>query len=251
MKNIEKINGIFGYKVKIPNFNFENDFEKYKQYFFDFIDNSNMIEGIFIDSCETISEGEPLPELAPELADHYKSLEYMLKNYNKHDLTFDNHNKIHQLLMKSFLKNAGGYRKHKCWIGRKGCPYFGQIPNLMKDYIKKVKELEKKDKCARISIFDLHALFEIIHPRTDGNGREGRIAFNWLNLKYRNEFYVFLYENVQNYYKFLESFHEKFRQKNPNIKFYKNFTKEEYKKLKQDQEIHRFILMNEKIKLKK
>jgi len=245
MKNIEKINGIFGYKVKIPDFNFEKDFEKYKQYFFDFIDNSNMIEGIFIDSCETISEGEPLPELAPESADHYKSLEYMLKNYNKHDLTLDDHNKIHQLLMKSFLNNAGEYRKHKCWIGRNGCPYFGQIPDLMKDYIKKVEQLKTLDNCTLFNLFNLHAEFETIHPRTDGNGREGRIAFNWLNMRYHSEFYVFLHSKVENYYRMLENFQNKFKEKNPNIKFYKSFTKEKYEKLKQDQEIRMFILMNE------
>ncbi|MFA6171359.1 MAG: Fic family protein [Patescibacteria group bacterium] len=47
---------------------------------------------------------------------------------------------------------------------------------------------------------DFHQRFELIHPFSDGNGRAGRLIFNYILLRYGYPPILFLYQNRQSYF---------------------------------------------------
>ena len=166
MENLKKQETWYGFRVSLENF-LDSD----KQTRDDFIlkeavYQSNLIEGITTDWCETISANSSFT-LAHELSDHFKSYSYVLKNFSRIPEE-QNILKLHEILMKNlFLKKAkeivntnklsikkaekvntyfenayGKYRKCKVWVGPsegifRGCLYYKQIS-------KAIKNLEKK-----------------------------------------------------------------------------------------------------------
>jgi len=47
---------------------------------------------------------------------------------------------------------------------------------------------------------DFHQRFEVIHPFEDGNGRVGRLLFDWILFDYNYPPILFLYQNRQKYF---------------------------------------------------
>lgn len=86
---------------------------------------------------------------------------------------------VHDILMDGKLKKPelGNWRKCAIYIGgREGRPWYA-IPELIDDWCERVTLLKTaKD------IQQSHVEFETIHPFVDGNGRVGRILWQWLRV---------------------------------------------------------------------
>lgn len=94
---------------------------------------------------------------------------------------------IHRLLMNSLRPDiAGQYRRCAVMIGDEIKKYRGaefiesQLTDLTNDIIASFK-LEDSDR--EKACISAHVAFENIHPFEDGNGRVGRIIYNWHRLK--------------------------------------------------------------------
>lgn len=95
---------------------------------------------------------------------------------------------LHQILMQSIRPDiAGKYRTCDVWIGGNLKKYLGleliqcQISDFINSMISSytLETTEEKENACK----EAHILFESIHPFEDGNGRVGRIIYNWHRLK--------------------------------------------------------------------
>ena len=98
--------------------------------------------------------------------------------------------KAHKYLMQNLIEKPGNYRKQGVGIVKGSkvehiAPPYGNVPYLMKDlfkYLKNKNELDLIKSCV------FHYEMEFIHPFMDGNGRMGRL---WQTLILKNEYPVF------------------------------------------------------------
>ncbi len=262
MENLKKQETGYGFRISLGDF--LNSDTKTREDFIlkEAVYQSNLIEGITLDWCETIS-AESSFTLAHELSDHLKSYNYVLKNFSRipeeQDIL-----KLHEILMKNlflnrakeiidmrklsrkkaekvkryFEKAHGKYRKCKIWVGPsecifRGCLYYKQVPKAIKNleknmlFIRSEKEYNKKEDL----IWDTHYEFETIHPFIDGNGRTGRLLLNWLSLHYLNEFFIVLNKNKMEYYDKINEYSKNYKKNNQKMHFYKDIpqkNKKEY-----------------------
>ncbi len=88
---------------------------------------------------------------------------------------------LHRILMNSIRPDAGNYRSHAVRIAGSFVPTanYLKVPERMKELM---HSLAKKDISLAV-LADSHAIFEQIHPFSDGNGRVGRLFMNALALK--------------------------------------------------------------------
>lgn len=106
-------------------------------------------------------------------------------------LTIDNILKTHKILMlhQTLQPDEKGYlRKVQVWIaGHEAKPWY-TIPELIKHWIVNANDLvrnglgENKKLLKRLAQ-EHHVGFESIHPFIDGNGRIGRILWQWQRVK--------------------------------------------------------------------
>lgn len=99
---------------------------------------------------------------------------------------------VHTLLMKTrdTIENTqkGVFRTGPVWIGRReGHPWF-TIQESIEDFVQRLNDLVANTKRTKILpneeiIKQDHILYEHIHPFFDGNGRTGRIFYNWERIK--------------------------------------------------------------------
>jgi Fic family protein len=86
---------------------------------------------------------------------------------------------LHKILMKN-LNIPFGYKKEEIVINNKATTPAGQVRASLAKLISWFKE-SKKTKNHFLFIFaEFHQRFEKIHPFADGNGRTGRLIFNWM-----------------------------------------------------------------------
>ena len=114
----------------------------------------------------------------------YENLEKYNPNSEKSFL------KAHQDLMIDLIKDAGKYRKQSVGIVKGSqvehlAPPFENIPFLMKDLFKYLKESEEIE-LIKSCVF--HYEMEFIHPFLDGNGRMGRL---WQTLILMEKYPIF------------------------------------------------------------
>lgn len=69
-------------------------------------------------------------------------------------------------------RNGGSFRKVGVMVGDRICPPAEEVFDLMERYIDNLK---------RMAPAEAYKEFELIHPFVDGNGRVGKIIFNWCN----------------------------------------------------------------------
>lgn len=117
--------------------------------------------------------------------------------------------RIHQLLMKRLRPDiAGKYRTCDVWIGGNKRKYFGQ--EVLESQLSEVAgmimnsfRLEDSDRIDACK--NTHVLFETVHPFEDGNGRTGRIIYNWHRLKLGLPLHIIHEgEEQQEYYKWFK-----------------------------------------------
>ncbi len=98
--------------------------------------------------------------------------------------------KAHKSLLKNLIEKSGKYRKQGVGIvkGTKVehiAPPFGNVPYLMKDLFKYLKD---KSELNLIKSCVFHYEIEFIHPFLDGNGRMGRL---WQTLILKEQYPIF------------------------------------------------------------
>jgi len=224
MEGLKKEETETGYNVLLENFLKLDENRKY-EFRSEFCYQSNLIEGIKnpINVIETMTAGEKF-EWPSVLGDHFSAFDYMLENFTK-ILEEGEIKKIHSILMQNLLRNpekhAGKYRMCKIWVGGNGGPHYRQVPKLMKNLELDICKVELQNAWQE-DIWNIHNKFESIHPFVDGNGRTGRLILNWLSLKHLEMFNVVTLEKREKYYEGIRQYKEKFKLKNPNVKFYKD-----------------------------
>lgn len=114
------------------------------------------------------------------------------------ELTFASIMRCHRLLManQDLKPHQKGYTrsmsKAMVRVGDYAPPHYTMVDSLLSEWIKKANKLgdPKQD----------HIEFEKIHPFVDGNGRMGRILFNWQRWGKGMPVYVFLEAEKESYY---------------------------------------------------
>lgn len=104
-------------------------------------------------------------------------------------LTPENIQNTHQLLMANQdlpTEFKGKWRTCRVWIGRTEAPPYDKIPQLIQawlDEIDTLSEINPENGEKDLIFQTLHVQYERIHPFVDGNGRTGRMFWNFLRLK--------------------------------------------------------------------
>ncbi len=116
--------------------------------------------------------------------------------------------KLHSMLMNGIRDDAGRYRNHAIRIVGANVPTANplSVPAKMKQLIGDMKK-PTKDPVAHIS--KNHAVFEQIHPFSDGNGRIGRLIMLIMLLQQNIAPAVVRQEKKQHYYKALQRAQQK------------------------------------------
>ena len=184
-----------------------SDFKKEKlrtRYAVQFIFESNAIEGSKLSKNEVNSivqrkyikktvERREIKEVRNSIeafkiirGDHFKLNQHQIIN-------------LHKLLMADLGINTG-YKKVDIVVNNKKTAPAGQVRAEMKRLLD-WWEINKKNKRHPLAIAaDFHQRFERIHPFEDGNGRTGRLLFNYILLQYGYLPVLFLYQNRQAYF---------------------------------------------------
>jgi Fic family protein len=150
----------------------------------EFLIQSNLIEGVD-------EEG---------LADSIAAWEYIKK---KDVITERTILHVHKLIMRNLWPEiAGKFRKCNVRVGGRICPDWRQINCPSCGISSVVGKLNcnyegqlSEDFCKRI-----HVLFEHLHPHRDGNGRVGRILYNWQRLNLGLPVHIIKFEDRFEYY---------------------------------------------------
>ncbi len=153
---------------------------------------SNALEGNSLTETETkvILEdgitigGKPIKDYYEALG-HSEAYDYIYTLAKDKGITEEDIKKLHKFFYHRIDETqAGKYRKEKVFISGSKYPMPGpeKVPGLMKEFIEKVKDLEKKshpvEYCALV-----HKETVFIHPFIDGNGRVARLAMNLILLQ--------------------------------------------------------------------
>jgi len=161
---------------------------------YDFLDHSNRIEGVY--------DGD-------SLGDAIGAWTYLKKEKK---LTIGKVLKVHKILMlhQPLQPDERGYfRKIPVYVGGKeGAPPF-IIPEQIEQWILNVNDLlgggYKESEIFKERLTkEQHVKYEQIHPFVDGNGRTGRIFYNWTRLKLGLPIHVIREEERQDYYKWFK-----------------------------------------------
>ncbi len=153
---------------------------------------SNAIEGNSLTETETkvILEdgitvgGKPIKDYYEALG-HSEAYDYIYKLSKDNSFTEDDIKKLHKLFYYRIDEaKAGKYRKEKVFISgsKYTLPGPEKVSGLMRDFIGKVKGVEKKIHPVEYSAI-AHKEFVFIHPFVDGNGRVARLLMNLILLQ--------------------------------------------------------------------
>jgi Fic family protein len=114
--------------------------------------------------------------------------------------------KLHAILMNGIWHNAGEYRTHAVRItgSKTVTTNYLSIENKMSEYVDLVNRDVKLSEVFE-HMAKCHALFEQIHPFSDGNGRVGRLLLHITSLKYNFPPILIRKEKKLAYYKYLET----------------------------------------------
>ncbi len=106
---------------------------------------------------------------------------------------------LHKLLVDG-LKINTGYKKIDIIVNNKPTTPAGQVRTEMNKLLNWWKENKKSKRHPLAVAADFHQRFESIHPFEDGNGRIGRLLFNFILLQYGYPPILFLHQNRRLYF---------------------------------------------------
>ena len=112
---------------------------------------------------------------------------------------------LHLRLMNGIIENAGLYRSHSVRImgTHVTVANYLKVPELVQGLLTKINAKAKREEVIEI-LSETHAVFEKIHPFSDGNGRVGRLLMLAQALQRGIVPPLVLKERRQAYYKYLE-----------------------------------------------
>ena len=204
-EQIDKIENLqIDLKYKLNNL---SDFKKeqiWTRYAVQFIFESNAIEGSKLSKNEVNSivqkkyvkktiERREIKEVKNSIS-AFKIIRGEYFELNQHQII-----NLHKLLVSNLGINTG-YKKADIVVNNKPTTPAGQVRSEMGRLLNWWK-MSKKNKRHPLAIAaDFHQRFEHIHPFEDGNGRIGRLIFNYILLQYGYLPVLFLYQNRQLYF---------------------------------------------------
>ncbi len=130
--------------------------------------------------------------------------EYLISQNNlKPSVIFETHRVLmeHQRIN---LEHKGYWRDCNVRIGPFGAPDWTLIPQLMQAWIEEVNTsatFHLSEEEQDLLLQDFHVRYEKIHPFVDGNGRTGRMFWNFLRLKRGLPLKIIREEDRQEYYR--------------------------------------------------
>ncbi len=202
LEKIENLRIDFKYKI-LELSNFEKT-RLWTRYAVQFIFESNAIEGSKLSPKEVNSiikkeyikktiEKREIKEVRNSIKafDLIRSKKFKL---NQHQII-----NLHKLLVNGLGINVG-YKKKEIIVNNKSTTEPGKVRFEMKILLDWYKDSKKKNLHPLNLAADFHQRFEIIHPFEDGNGRVGRLLFDWILFDYNYPPILFLYQNRQKYF---------------------------------------------------
>ena len=184
-----------------------SDFKKeqmWTRYAVQFIFESNAIEGSKLNKNEVNSivqrkyikktiERREIKEVKNSI-EAFKIIRGELFELNQHQII-----NLHKLLVADLGINTG-YKKVNVVVNNKKTTPAGLVRSEMSRLLSWWKKNKKSKKHPLAIAADFHQRFERIHPFEDGNGRTGRLLFNYILLQYGYLPVLFLYQNRQAYF---------------------------------------------------
>lgn len=107
--------------------------------------------------------------------------------------------KMHEILMKGKLPPPylGAFRKCGVTIAGRPGANWELVPDLMNNWVLDATAPDADP-------MKMHITYEKIHPFVDGNGRTGRILFNWMRLKQGKGILIIYEKERRDYYKWFD-----------------------------------------------
>lgn len=121
------------------------------------------------------------------------------KNFKLNQHTIIN---LHKLLVAG-LDIKTGYKKVDIIVNNKNTTPVGRVRADMNELLTWFKKNKKNRRHPLALAADFHQRFERIHPFEDGNGRIGRLLFNFILLQHKYPPILFLYQNRRAYFEAL------------------------------------------------
>lgn len=184
---------------------------------------TNSIEGSTFTEPEVravIFDGVTIPDKTvvehQEAKNHQAALGNMMQwlstHQNPKEMTEEWVKKLHAILMNGIRTDAGMYRRHAVRIIGTHVPTanFLKVDERMKELMHTVHKTSSEDIVPTMA--NVHALFEKIHPFSDGNGRVGRLLMNAQALQHELPPVLIRREKKQAYYTYLQ--HAQLEEKN-------------------------------------
>lgn len=194
-------------KYKILNL---SDFKKerfWTRYAVQFIFESNAIEGSKLSQTEVNSIVQKKVIKSSVEKREIKEVKNSIKAFEiirSRDFCLNQHKiiNLHKTLV-SGLAIKTGYKRVEIVVNNKKTTPVGQVRKEMAELLTWLKKAEKSRKHPLVIAADFHQRFERIHPFEDGNGRLGRLLFNFILMQNGYPPILFLYQNRRSYFEAL------------------------------------------------